>query len=82
MGIQIVKYNSSAIVSAGWRKITIEAEVEVEKKMAVVKNVLKINGEEPAVYQERIGSKPQTHSARAIALMEVGFKKRLSSCWN
>jgi hypothetical protein len=77
----IVEYNSSVMVPAGWRQVTIKAEAEkTSEKMATVITVLEIDGEEPTGYTSRTGAKRQTYHAAGIAQREVGMKKRLSSC--
>lgn len=77
----IIKYNSSVMVPAGWRHVTIKAEAEkTSEKMATIVKVLEIDGEEPTGYTSRTGAKRQTYHAAGIAQREIGTKKRLSAC--
>ena len=76
-----IEYKSSVMVAAGWRSVTITAEAEsLSPKMAIVTDVLAIDGEEPNGYASRTGANRQKYNASAIAKREVGVKKRLSSC--
>jgi len=76
-----VKYSASVLVPAGWRNVTITAEVEkTSEKMATVTRVIFIDGEAPIGYTSRTGAKRQTYHAAGIAEREKGKKKRLSAC--
>ena len=78
----ILEYNSSVLVTAGWRSISITAEATPSgtgKKAEVVK-VLEIDGEDPTGYHSRTGSKRQTFNADYIANREMGAVKIVSKC--
>lgn len=76
-----IKYTASVMVDAGWRSVEITAEVEqVSKGMAVVTDVIAIDGEAPYGYQSRTGARRQRYKADSIAQREIGKKKRLSAC--
>ena len=48
--------------------------------MAQVIKVTEIDGREPVGYTSRTGAKRQQYCAAAIAVREVGAKKRISAC--
>ena len=76
-----IKYNASVMTQAGWRGVTITAEVkQISKGMAEVVKVTEINGEAPSSGMSRTGAKRQSYNGKHIALREVGAKKRLSAC--
>jgi hypothetical protein len=77
----VIEYESSVMVAAGWRSVTIKSEAEkTSEKMAEVTKVLTIDGEAPVGYTSRTGAKRQTYHAAGIAEREIGKKKRLSAC--
>lgn len=82
--MQIVKYKTSVLVPAGWRDVIITAMVEqTSPKMAVVKDVVEIDGRPAAGYMSRGGgsSHRQRFHAGGVAQREIGKRKRLSACW-
>jgi len=77
----LINYNTSVFTPAGWRHVTITAQVEkISEKRAKVVEVIKIDGEKPTGYASRTGAKRQTYSAKGVALREVGAVKILSKC--
>lgn len=77
----IIEYNTSVMVPAGWRSVTITAKVEpITPKRVKVVEVLEIDGEQPCGYTSRTGAKRQTYNARSIALREIDKVKILSKC--
>jgi len=76
-----IKYTSSVKVLAGWRDVQILARAEkTSEKMAVVSEVIEIDGEAPRYGQSRSGSMSQAFNGKAWAAKQIGAKKRLSSC--
>lgn len=76
-----IKYQSSVKVAAGWRSVNIVADVEkLNEAIAIVKNVILIDGETPAYSQSRTGAKRQEFNGIFWAKTQIGAKKRLSSC--
>lgn len=76
-----ILYHSSVRVDAGWRHVYVKALAEkVSPGMAVVREILEIDGEIPARGQSRTGAKRQSFDGRFWASREVGAKKRISSC--
>jgi len=76
-----VVYNTSVFTQAGWRGVEVKAKATKKtEKMAVVEEVLTIDGEAPVGYTSRTGAKRQRYHAAGIVQREVGAKKRLSSC--
>lgn len=77
----LIEYNSSVMVPAGWRSVTIKAEVKpiTDKRVKVVK-VIEIDGDQPCGYTSRTGAKRQTYNAEGVALREVGKIKIISKC--
>jgi hypothetical protein len=76
----IVKYQTSVFTPAGWRGVTITAEVAPTGKMATVIKVLAIDGEQIKPTMSRTGAKRQQYHGTAIASREEGKRKRLSAC--
>lgn len=76
----IVRYNTSVYTPAGWRGVTMTAEVEPTGKMATVLKVLTIDGEEVKPTMSRTGAKRQQYHGTGIAHREEGKRKRLSAC--
>lgn len=76
----IVRYNTSVFTPAGWRSVTMTAEVEPTGKMATVLKVLTIDGEEVKPTMSRTGAKRQQYHGTGIAQREEGKRKRLSAC--
>ena len=80
MSTMKIEYEASVFTAAGWRGVTITAEaVKASAKMAEVKKVIMIDGEEPTGYTSRTGAKRQQYNAAGIAQREVGKRKRLST---
>lgn len=76
-----IVYSSSVKVEAGWRDVKIKARAEkISAGMAVVRDVIEIDGETPAYGQSRTGAKRQSFNGKAWAATQVGAKKRLSAC--
>lgn len=78
----IVKYNASVYTPAGWRGVTITAEVELSasSKMATVVKVIAIDGEKVQPTMSRTGAKRQKYHGTGVAAREEGKRKRLSAC--
>ena len=77
-----INYSSSVFTQAGWRNVTIQAVAEkISEKRAKVLTVLSIDGEVPAGYTSRTGSKRQTYNAAGIAQREIGAVKIISKCF-
>ena len=76
-----IMYTASVFTSAGWRPVEITATAQqVSSKMAVVTQVLLIDGSVPTGYTSRTGAKRQTYHAAGIAERELGKRKRISAC--
>lgn len=76
-----IKYTASVHTPAGWRSVSITAEADQPSAaMATVTKVLAIDGEEPSYGMSRTGANRQKFNGRAIAMREVGARKRLSAC--
>lgn len=76
-----IEYNSSVMVPAGWRSVTVQALVEpITAKRVKVLEVLEIDGDTPCGYTSRTGAKRQIYNAAGIASREVGKIKILSKC--
>lgn len=76
-----IQYTSSVKVEAGWRDVQIKARAEnISAGMAVVREVIEIDGETPAYGQTRTGAKRQSFNGKAWAAKQIGAKKRLSAC--
>lgn len=76
-----ITYNSSVKVDAGWRHVTVKAVAEkVSAGMAVVREVVEIDGEAPAYGQSRTGAKRQSFNGIWWAKQQIGAKKRISAC--
>lgn len=78
--VMIVKYNASVYTLAGWRSVTITAEVDISGKMATVVKVLAIDGEKVKPTMSRTGAKRQNYYGTGVANREEGKRKRLSAC--
>jgi phage terminase large subunit-like protein len=77
----VIKYTASVYTPAGWRGVTITAKAtKTSEKMALVVEVLEINGESPKSSMSRTGASRQRFNGRGISCREVGAKKRLSAC--
>lgn len=77
----VVFYTGSVKVQAGWRSITIKAEVErTSAGMGKVIGVLEIDGEAPSGTLSRTGARRQEFYGPSVAQREVGTRKRLSAC--
>ena len=80
MNIEI-KYTASVFTPAGWRGVTIKATAtKTSEKMALVVEVLEIDGEAPKSNMSRTGATRQRYNGCGISRREVGAKKRLSTC--
>jgi hypothetical protein len=76
-----IVYSSAVKVEAGWRDVKIKARAEkISAGMAVVREVVEIDGETPAYGQSRTGAKRQSFNGKAWAAQQIGAKKRLSAC--
>jgi len=76
-----IKYTASVYTPAGWRGVTIKATAtKTSEKMALVVEVLEINGEPPKSSMSRTGASRQRYNGNSISCREVGAKKRLSAC--
>lgn len=76
-----IKYTSSVKVEAGWRDVQILARAEkTSEKMAVVREVIEIDGETPRYGQSRTGAKRQSFNGKWWVAQQIGAKKRLSAC--
>ena len=77
----LVTYRASVLTPAGWRPVEVTASVlPVTEKTAEVLQVFAIDGERPAKWMSRTGSKRQAFDGLFFAGREVGKRKRLSSC--
>jgi len=77
-----IEYNSSVLVSAGWRNVTITAIAEkISEKRAKVVEVIKIDGEGIQRNMSRTGAKRQRYNGGYIADREIGKIKILSKCF-
>jgi phage terminase large subunit-like protein len=76
-----IKYTASVYTPAGWRGVTIKAiATKTSEKMALVVEVLEIDGESPKSNMSRTGASRQRYNGSSISCREVGAKKRLSAC--
>jgi hypothetical protein len=76
-----IDYTTSVFTPAGWRSVTITAEADqTSAGMATVTKVTAIDGEAPAYDMSRTGARRQAFNGLAIALREIGARKRLSAC--
>ena len=76
-----IKYTASVFTPAGWRGVTITAKAtKTSEKMALVVEVLEIDGEAPKSNMSRTGASRQRYNGCGISRREEGAKKRLSAC--
>lgn len=76
-----ITYTASVFTPAGWRGVTITATAtKTSEKMALVVEVLEIDGESPKSNMSRTGASRQRYNGSNISCREVGAKKRLSAC--
>lgn len=76
-----ISYNSSVLVDAGWRHVTITAIAErISDKRAQVIEVIEIDGEPVSANMSRTGAKRQQYNGAGIAKREVDKVKILSKC--
>ena len=76
-----IKYIASVYTPAGWRGVTIKATAtKTSEKMALVVEVLEIDGEAPKSNMSRTGASRQRYNGCGISRREEGAKKRLSAC--
>ena len=76
-----IEYKTSIKTRAGWRSIDVQAIIEkTSEKTGKVTTILLVDGEKPAYMQSRTGAKRQQFNGLFVARLEVGKKKRLSSC--
>ena len=76
-----IKYTASVFTPAGWRGVTITAKAtKTSEKMALVVEVLEIDGETPKSSMSRTGASRQRYNGCGISRREEGAKKRLSAC--
>jgi hypothetical protein len=77
----IISYQSSVMVDAGWRSVSITAKADkISEKIAIVTEVIDIGGNGSDGYASRTGAKRQRYHVGGIANREIGKRKRLSSC--
>lgn len=76
-----IAYNSSVLVNAGWRHVTITANAErISDKRVKVIEVIEIDGELVSANMSRTGAKRQRYHGTGIAKREVDKAKILSKC--
>lgn len=76
-----IQYTSSVKIEAGWRDVQVKARAEkISAGMAVVREVVEIDGQAPAFGQSRTGANRQSFNGKWWAAQQVGAKKRLSAC--
>ena len=76
-----IRYVTSVFTPAGWRGVVITAEAsKTSEKMALVVEVLEIDGESPKSNMSRTGASRQRFNGKSVSCREVGAKKRLSAC--
>lgn len=76
-----IEYKTSIKTRAGWRSIDVQAIIEkTSEKTGKVTTILLVDGEKPAYMQSRTGARRQQFNGLFVARLEVGKKKRLSSC--
>ena len=76
-----IEYQTSVKTPAGWRSIDVQAIIEkTSEKTGKVTTILLVDGEKPAPGQSRTGARRQQFNGLFVARLEVGKKKRLSSC--
>ena len=76
-----IEYKTSVKTPAGWRSIDVQAIIEkTSEKTGKVTDILLVDGEKPAYMQSRTGARRQQFNGLFVARLEVGKKKRLSSC--
>ena len=81
MNIIKISYKASVFTPAGWRGVTITATAtKTSEKMALVVEVLEINGDIPKSSMSRTGASRQRFNGCGISRREEGAKKRLSAC--
>lgn len=79
--IVTITYSSAVKVEAGWRHVSVKARAEqISSGMAVVREVIEIDGETPSYGQSRTGAKRQSFNGNWWAAKQIGAKKRLSAC--
>jgi hypothetical protein len=73
------EYNSSVLVGAGWRSVTIKAELEkITEKRAKVSRVLEVDGETSLGWTSRTGARRQQYNSASTASRETGKVKIIS----
>ena len=76
-----IEYQTSVKTPAGWRSIDVQAIIEkTSEKTGKVTTILLVDGVKPAYMQSRTGARRQQFNGLFVARLEVGKKKRLSSC--
>lgn len=74
-------YSASVHTPAGWRNVTVKADLlQVSKGMVTVVKVLEIDGEAPTRRMSVTGAKRQAFDGIYFANGQVGARKRLSTC--
>ena len=77
----LVKYNSSVHTAAGFRSVTITAEVErISAKRVQVRRVIEIDGAQVTANMSRTGANRQRYYGLGVAKREENRTKNLSSC--
>jgi hypothetical protein len=73
------EYNSSVLVGAGWRSVTIKAELQkITEKRAKVARVLEVDGETQLGWTSRTGARRQQYNSASTASRETGKVKIIS----
>ena len=77
----LIEYRTSVYVAAGWRGVIVNARATLSKtgRMATIDEVTAIDGETPARYMSRTGSRRQAYNGLSIAQREQGARKRVST---
>jgi hypothetical protein len=77
----IIMYQTSVRTPAGWRGVNIEAVAKkVSDGMAVVEQVIAINGEVAKSMMSRTGATRQRFHGLGVVSNEIGKRKRISAC--
>jgi len=76
----IAKYSASVLTPAGWRPVTMTANlVKISEKRATVSEITEIDGIEVRKYMSRGGAKRQQFDGQYFAEQEIGKVKNISS---
>lgn len=81
MNTVTIKYDTSVLVDAGWRSVTVTAQAEkISEKRAKVISVIDVDGEGNTGYASRTGANRQKYNVGYVAKKETGKVKILSKC--